>query len=181
MWSYRRLVWPVMRVTPVLSDLKLRLMFTCATCSSSSGLPFTLCCISLISCRYSFLRWSSCFLRRKTELWIVTTVRLTSSPCCFCEVPEFLEFGLVRLWESQVGVVGLGAFHHNPLQLLLPLLLPFLPQLLLLLGLLPLLQHLSTQGDNPVTDAGRFRWGRVVLEGGGLIVEDMGATIGYEV
>lgn len=38
---------------------------TCATCSSSSGLPFTLRCISLISCWYSFLRCSSCFLYRR--------------------------------------------------------------------------------------------------------------------
>lgn len=57
-----------------------------------------------------------------------------------------------------MGVVGLGTFGHHPLQLLLPLLLPFLPPLLLLLSLLPLLQRLSTQGDNLVTDAGRFGW-----------------------
>ncbi len=57
-----------------------------------------------------------------------------------------------------MGVVGLGSLQHHPLQLLLLLLLPFLPPLLLLLGLLPLLQHLSTQGDNLVMDAGWFEW-----------------------
>lgn len=37
---------------------------TWATCSSSSGLPITLFCISLISCWYSLLRCSSCLLHR---------------------------------------------------------------------------------------------------------------------
>ena len=62
--------------TPVFG-LKLRWTLTCATCSSSSGLPFTLRCISLISCWYSFLRCTSCFLHRaQITSWCLTAAQL---------------------------------------------------------------------------------------------------------
>lgn len=164
------------------------LIFTCATCSSSSGLPFTRRRISSISCWYSFLRWRSCFLQRLTTQWwtVPRTTRLGHTSvghichihptdrektvvvviCVFLVEPEFFEFGLVGLCESQVGVVGLGPPQHHPLQLLLPLLLLLPPPLLLLLGLPPLLQSLSTQGDNVVTAGGRCGWGGDFGRGG---------------
>jgi len=83
-------------------------------------------------------------------------------------VPEFFEFGRVRLRQRQVGVVGLGAPQHHPLQLLLPPPLPLLPALLLLLGLLPLLQQLSARGDSHREAFGDFRdEGLQSDEGGG--------------
>lgn len=57
-------------------------MFTCATCSRSSGRPFTLFCISLISCWYSFLRCSSCFLHSAHRVQQMVPLHLTSPPCC---------------------------------------------------------------------------------------------------
>lgn len=138
---------------------RLSVSLTCATCSSSSGLPFTLRRISLISCWYSFLRCSSCLLhRRQRNGPSLSALQRLGSRCRpdVCQLPEFSEFALAGLGESYVGVVGLGTFRHHPLQLLLPLPLSLLPALLLLLGLLPPLQHLSTQGDSPVTCAERF-------------------------
>lgn len=69
-------------------------------------------------------------------------------------VPELFELGWLGLRERQMGVVGLGSLQHQLLQLLLPLLLSLSPLLLLFLSLLPLLKHLSTQGDNLVKHDG---------------------------
>lgn len=46
------------------SDIIVCSEVTWATCSSSSGLPISLFCISFISCWYSLLRCSSCLLHR---------------------------------------------------------------------------------------------------------------------
>lgn len=65
--------------------LRLALMLTCATCSNSSGLPFTLLCISLISCWYSFLRWTSCFLQRTQSYGSSYSIQQLMLQSCCCQ------------------------------------------------------------------------------------------------
>lgn len=135
---------------------------TWATCSSSSGLPITLLCISLISCWYSLLRCSSCLLQRIPVSRAGGATQLAAGQV----LPELLEFALVGLRQSQARVVGLGPLRHHPLQLLLSLPLLFSPALLLLLSLLPLFQRLPTQENSLVTKA----------EGGGQVGIGWGQT-----